>query len=510
MGAEGKITFLAAFATAACSFAPEPFVPPTVTALPTAFEQAPVIGEEERLSWWESFEDPVLSGLVEQAIDGNLQLDEAIARLEAAYARQNIAAAALWPNLSAQLEASEFDSARNTEARAPQSGQAATQDGSRQSQSGAAGGFSNYNPFLALSYELDFWGRRRNIAAAADARAAAALGDVRTATLSVIAATMRAYFDVIALEQRLDLVRQQIGLLEERSDLSEERFRRGLIDSFELYTLEEQLRVLQAAEPQLEAAFYEAQATLATLTGRYPAEIETFLVRQGPLVVSVPTEPIPAGLPSALLVQRPDVHAAWLRLEAERRLVGAERALLFPQVTLSAAAGLQAQEATALTLDNWYTSLVGQLTAPIFTGGRIRGQINAQEAEFAAAAAAYGDTVLTAFREVETSFKGYETSIERYRRLRDELEAAQASAEAELLRVRRGVGDYVSYLDAQRNFLQARDGVVQAQRALAEARLSVYRALGGTWTEKDLGSRGQDLLAEALGEEASDGPRGRP
>ncbi len=472
-----------------------------VAELPETYAKADREGVYRPLAWWESFEDPVLSAFVEEAIEENRDLRQAVARIAQARARSERAEAGLFPQASAGAEASYIETGSGVSQNRRPGGGSAAGGGQRlpagRGETGGPSAFEEYGGSLMFSYELDFWSRIRDGTRAADAELAATVGEARTVLLSVISETMLAYFDLVALEQRLDLTRGIIDILEERSSLTERRFRRGLADSFELYSIEEQLRVLQGLEPQLEARMFAARARLASLTANYPQEL---LERADRLVVRLPARPIEPGLPAELLIQRPDVRASWLRLEAARLRVGVARAQLFPQVTLSASAGTQAESIGGLS-EAWYASLVGSLTQPIFTGGRIRADISEAEARMAEAAAAYGQTVLTAMREAETALREHEASLTRYQRLREELRTANASADLERRRVERGVGTYVSYLDARRNALQARRDVVDAERALAEARLSVHRALGGVWTQEGLAARSDDLVAAVLGED---------
>ncbi|MGF1606463.1 MAG: efflux transporter outer membrane subunit [Rhodothalassiaceae bacterium] len=503
-----------AIGLAGCSFEPAAQRPAVTQALPEAFAQADAAGPYRPSGWWRSFQDPTLTALIDQAVQRNFQLEEAIARVEQAAAQRRVAGAGLIPDVTLDAQGQYQNQPADAFAGGFGSGGGGgmSGDGSGGVPPDATAGqdrisFDTYSSSLQLSYELDFWGRVRNSINAAEARLDASVGDLQTALLSVITNTIRAYLDIAALEQRLDLSRRIVGLLEDRAQLTERRYQRGLVDSFELYSIRGQLRRLQASLPQLENQIYAAQARLAVLIGSYPEDVVDRLGRAGPLRLRIPAEPIPPGLPPALLIQRPDVRAAWLRLEAQRRDVGVQRAALFPQVTLSGGGGLQGGSPQGLVDPNsWFANFIGNLTAPLFTGGRIRGQIAAAEAGLAAQGAAYARTVLTAFEEVETALKDHETALRRYRLLKQESRTAEASADLQLRRYREGTGSYLGFLDARRNFLEARREVVQAERGLAEARLSVHRALGGAWVEEDLTARGQALIKAALGEtEAGDG-----
>ena len=495
---------------AACSFEPDPVVPAPVQRLPADYAQAELGGRYEPLGWWRSYEDPVLDRLIARTLEGNLDLQEAIARVEQARARLRVERAGLFPDLSLEAEASRReraegvgdgrgDAAGSSQSGSPPGGTGGAAAGRTTQTDAARVSGDSYAVGPLLSYELDFWGRVRNAGRAAEARLGAAVGDVQTTLLSVVAETVRAYFDVVMLEQRLDLARRNVDILRERARLTEQRYLRGLVDSFELYAILGDLRARSAGLPELENRIHAAKARLAVLQGSYPERVDELLADRGRLAVRLSAGSVPPGLPSALLVQRPDVRAAWLRLQAQRFAVGARRAALFPEFTLSARGVVAAGSPAALDLADWQANLLAGLTAPLFQGGRLRGEVEAAEAGLAAEAAAYARAVVTAFREVESAFQEHETALERLRLLRRQVETGRASADLQLRRFRQGVGDYLAFLDARRNLLEARIAVVEAERDLAEARLSVHRALGGTWVEADMTPRGRWLVEAALG-----------
>ncbi len=503
IGAKGRLwLILPAIFLSACSLAPDRIVPERIEGAPDSFSHSEISGEYRPTSWWHAFEDPALNTLISNAVDENFSLREAIARVERARAAVDEADADRVPEVDIAADAQY----QNQPAGQFGAGFAGDQSGSRGgSQSGPAmesGRIETTRQSLALnaSYELDFWQRVANESDAAAADFEAARADLQTALLTVIAETIRAYFDVVAVDQRLDLAKRLSDLLNERYDLSEQRYLRGLIDSFELYAIVGQLRQAEASIPQLEQQLYAATARLAVLTGAYPSELEDMLRTAAPLTPELPLEPIAPGSPAAMLMQRPDLRAAWQQLEAQRFRVGVRRAALFPSVSLSAAIGLQNGTGVPGGLESWFANLAASILQPVFRGGEIRSRIDAAEAGLARQAAAFSQTALEAFEDVETALQNHGSALSRYRLLRDDLEAAQASADVQLRRYLRGVGDYLAWLDARRNFLEAKSELVVAERGVAEARIAVHRALGGTWVEADLTQRGQALIAASLGE----------
>lgn len=189
------------------------------------------------------------------------------------------------------------------------------------------------------------------------------------------------------------------------------------------------------------------------------------------------------GMPAELLTQRPDVAAAWERLEAARLRIGARRAERFPALRLTAATGTQGGSPSNVADfgTNWLLNLAANATAPIFDAGRISANIAAARATYDEAAAAYGKSVLNAWREVDLAVTDYEQQRLRYRLITAQLAEAQASVDLQAERYRAGVADYTAYLDALRALHQVEATLSSAGRDVALARLGLHRALGGDW-----------------------------
>jgi outer membrane protein TolC len=178
--------------------------------------------------------------------------------------------------------------------------------------------------------------------------------------------------------------------------------------------------------------------------------------------------------------------AAWRRMEAARFRIGARKAELYPSIRLNASAGLQTSSISDLfRVDQYFLNLLGGLTAPLLQGGRLRANASAAEAVFQQRAAVYVRTVLTAYSEVETSLQNLENQEERYDFLQQQRTSAQGSVDFQLRSLERGVGRYIEYLDARSNLVAVETNLASAERALAEARLGVHRALGGSWIVDD-------------------------
>ena len=254
----------------------------------------------------------------------------------------------------------------------------------------------------------------------------------------------------------------------------------------------------------LESRLEEAKGRLAVLLGRYAGSLDD-LLRDESAPATVLAR-VPADLTSELLEARPDVWAAWQRMEAARYRIGARKASLYPAIRLDASVGFQAGDVSSLfRADQYFLNLIGGLTQPLFQGGRLRANVGVAEAQFQALAANYVRTVLTAYKEVQASLVNLEKQSERYEFLSRQLESARGSLEFQRRSFERGVGDYLAYLDARQNLAGTETNLAAAERSLAEARLAVHRALGGAWVTDDDLNRTLEREYESMDEQLFSG-----
>lgn len=481
------ITVLPVLLVSACSLAPGPSVPAPVAAVPADFAEAARGGSYEPLEWWTAFDDPVLNTVIDTALASNFDLAEAVGRVQQARAQARIAKAAYFPSVSASGSVS----GQNTPANAGFGAQfqaLAGGDGQPPDSGAATPTFdridiTTYSVSADFAYELDFWGRVRNDARAAGSEWMASEADFQAARLGVLAQSITAYFQIVDLRRRVALSEETVGVLGERETLTETRYNRGLVSSFELYQVRQDLRTTQAALPQLESQLTEAEGRLAVLLGRYRRDLEGLLPDS--LAPELPESSVPPGIPAELLYQRPDVRAAFERMEGARFRIGARRADLLPSLSFSGSIGLQSSEADGLfNVDQWFRNLVANVTAPIFQGGRLRANLSGAHGQFNQLAAAYGRAVVTAVHEVEAALNQFANERRRFDFLTSQRADAQASMDLQAQRYASGVAGYTDYLDALRTMLNVESTLAGAGRDLALARLAVHRSLGGTWTQE--------------------------
>ena len=466
------------------NLAPEAAEP--VAALPDEYAGSETAGAYEPLEWWKSFADPVLDQVIETVLASNFDLAEAVARVGQARARERIVKAPAFPLLQPSADITDIDIPTNA-------GIAAQLDevGLGPDVYSDFGielpdrlKLTTYTLGVDFSYELDFWGRNRNDALAAGAQRSASEADFLTARMGVLAETVRTYLEIVDLRRQQKLAGENVEIFQQRESLAEFRYDRGRIDTLALYTARQNLRNAQAELPQIEALLADAEGRLWVLLGGYRSDLEEML--PDTLKPAAALEPVPAGIPADLLVQRPDVNAARKRMEAARYTVGARRADMFPSLSLYGSIGLQSTEGGEwFDPDQWFRNLSFNLLGPVLQGSRLRSNVDLAEARLDEAAAAYGRSVVTAVKEVEAALARLEASHRRHSLLASLAEEAEAENSLQEQRYVSGVGEYESFLTAAQNLLGAQSGLAAAERDLGYARLALHRALGGAWTARD-------------------------
>jgi len=465
--------FVISMSLSSCTMTPHMAAPDPESNLPETYDGVETqVKPAAFVNWWREFGDPLLNVLIDSAIVRNLDLRVASARVLQIQETYRISRSALYPGIQAGVDGNRQNTPTNT---------------------GATGRFSEsipnfpdrfdvttYSASLGLVYELDFWGKARAASRAAIGEFVATSADFQTAQIGVIAETISTYTEIRDRARQLELARENVELIGERAEITEDRYRRGLVTSFELYTVRQSRDDLRASLPVLESAHYEAITRLALLLGTVPVEIDG-LLKGTHNDLAIPGE-IPIGLPSDLLRSRPDIVASGARLESARQRIGVARAERFPSISLTASGGTQSSDLVDLvnTSQNFWL-FGGSLLAPVFNAGALNAGVRAAWAQYEQAAATYEKTVLIAFKEASSALVEHESQLQRLGAIRESLESASASADSQFRRYRRGIGDYLALLDARINELRARTNLSSALRAVTIARLGVHRSLAGAW-----------------------------
>ena len=471
--------------------APEPAVPVLASRalgdIPGQFSAQTVAGAYQPQEWWRAFGDPVLDEVVETVLASNLDIAQAVARVEQAREGALLAKAAIFPVIGARASVEDFSSPINAGLGAQ------LQDlGLDELLNEVAEGFtlpdrlglSTFALSADVAYEFDFWGRVRSERLAAGAGYLATESDLRAVRIGILAETIAAYYEIVDLRQRIALSHETVEVLVAREEVTALRYDRGLAESLDLYRVRQQLRETQEGLPQLEHLLAAAEARLAVLLGGYRAGLDAILTDA--LAPAPAADPVPAGIPADLLLQRPDVQAAGHRLDAAGYAIQARRAELLPSLSLSGSIGLMTSQIGSLfNVQQWFTNLAANLLEPVFDGGRRQTQVALAEARFNELAAVYGLTVVTAVNEVEAALVRLDSEDERHALLLSRQEEAQATLDLRSERYASGVGGYPDFLDALLALLNVESALAGVQRDLVLARLAVHRALGGAWVTPD-------------------------
>ena len=483
---------IAGLLISACTLAPRstPTVSEPVAELTDGSAGGDVAGSIERREWWKTFADPALNRVIEGVLASNFDLAGAVARIDQARARARIARAPLFPTLQPSTGVNEFDAPTNA-------GIGAQLDelGLGSGAGSTSGivlpdrlGLTTYTAAVEFAYEVDFWGRNRNDGLAAGAERLASESDYLTARMGVLAETVQTYLEIVNLRHQRRLAGEIAEIHGQRESLAASRYDRGLTDASGLHRARQEARNAQAELPQIEALLADAEGRLRVLLGDHRTDLAQMLPDS--LTQEEALKPVPPGIPTRLLVQRPDIIAAKQRMEAARYQVGARRADLAPRLSLYGSIGLQSTESSEwFNPEQWFRNLSMNLLGPVFQGARLRGNVALAQARLKAAVAAYGRSVVTAANEIEAALAGLAASRRRHSLLASLSKTALAETELQEQRYVSGVVDYEAYLTAAQAGLAAESLLAAAKRDLGYARLALHRALGGAWTADDLRAR---------------------
>ena len=412
--------------------------------------------------WWEVFGDPLLNRIVDEVLRQNLDIRQASAKiLELKYQ-------------VAQVRADRFP-AIGFQAQGQRQHQASATVGS----GGFIGGTTDsYNLSVPASFELDLWGK---LARAQEASEAALLQGEETrwtVAQSVVAEAVTLYLRIESLERRIQISRESLRNYQDSVTFVERRYKRGLASILDLRQARRTLAQAQAGLPLLLQELGAAQQALGVLLGRYP---ETEPPRKQPEDYYRDLAPVPPGLPSELLLRRPDIRAAEARLRSLNALIGVRKASRFPSISLTGSYGYSSSALGSMFQPDTAWNLAGSLVQPLFDAGRLKAAERAAEARYAQGVAEYEKTVLGAFAEVEKALLTRKEQIERREEIVRFLKEARATQRVAEARYVRGLVDYLAVLNAQQTRFKAEDDLVLVDFAILSNRVTLHRALGGGW-----------------------------
>ena len=334
---------------------------------------------------------------------------------------------------------------------------------------------TNYGVSLDVSWEIDLWGRLRNTARAALADLQASAADLRGAQLSIAGQTTKAWFAIAEAQQQIDLSSQTVQSFRSSAEQVRERFEAGIRPALDLRLALLNLSNAEAQLQQRRQQFDVATRQLELLLGQYADG-----VFDTPAQLPEITPVVPAGLPADLVARRPDLVAAERELTAFLVRADVARTDLLPGFSLTGSTGSATDGLRSLIDGNFGVwSLVGNVVAPLWQGGRLRAQVARAEARGAEALANYANAALTAYAEVETALSAEEFLAERERHLAESTLQARAAERLADERYRAGLETYITVLDSQRSAVNAEADLIAARRTRLENRVDLYLALGG-------------------------------
>jgi multidrug efflux system outer membrane protein len=414
------------------------------------------------LDWWRGFRSPELTDLMQEAQKVNLDIAAATARFIQADAQARITGAALLPNVNG--------TGSETYSRTSGSSASGLSIGGRE--------VVNYNASLSASYELDFWGKNRDAAQAAEETSVANRFDRDVIALTTLTTVANAYFQVLASQDRIRTAQRNIASATRILDAIKERFKAGTGTDLDVAQQETVLGNQKALIPPLRQTLAQNINALATLVSRPPESVRI----AGGSLNQISSPRVTPGLPSELLTQRPDIRRQEAQLASATANVGSARAQFFPSIQLTGQGGYQSSSLASLFQPHAaFFNMVGSLTQPIFDGGRILGNFEFTKARQDELLQTYRKTVVSAFADVDNALVAIRQTTERLRLQREVLASSRRAFELSEQQLRAGTADIVTVLNTQLTYFQAEDLLWQAQLARLLAIVSLYQALGGGW-----------------------------
>jgi multidrug efflux system outer membrane protein len=462
----------ALLAASACTLGPDYARPPV--AVPLAWRDPVQDSVAPDTAWWLSYGDPVLAQLVAEALRENRDIRIAATRVDEYLGRYGQTRAAQFPTVGVQGDST-----------------LAGRQRSSRITSGIPDGVSAesamYLAAVSASWELDLWGRLRRGTEAARADLLATEEARRGVVLSLVGQVVAGYLDLRTLDRRLAVARDTLVSRTESLRIFDLRFRGGVISELELSQSRSEYAQTLSSIPTLEAQIAQRENALCLLLGRNPGPIP-----RGRALDELAVPPIPAGLPSDLLLRRPDLRQAEQALVAANARIGAAQALYFPRITLTGLFGGASTELGDLFTGPARTwSYAATLAVPIFNAGAISGQVAQANAQQQGALLSYQQAIQSAFADVDSALTTSFKAREEVSALAQQVDALRRYARLARLRYDNGYTSYIEVLDSERSLFTAELNYASSQGAALSAVVDVYKAMGGGWI--DVADRGTPI-----------------
>jgi NodT family efflux transporter outer membrane factor (OMF) lipoprotein len=449
---------------AGCTVGPDYQAPPTKP--PAEWGEKADTGTADLSTWWTVFNDETLNRLVDLALRGNYDLRIAVQRLTEARAQLGVVTGALLPEIDLD--------GYHTNSRLSPNGQPFPLPSVYQ---------SRYHLSFDASWEIDVFGGARRAYEAASADYESWVENRRAVLVSLLGEVARNYVGLRGNQLLLAALRQNVVTARGTVEITQARLAAGVATTLDVARAEAQLASTEAALPEVEAAIKQSIHRLSVLIGHPPEGLSPELAPVAP----IPAAParVVVGLPSELLLRRPDVRQAERQLAAATANVGVAVAQLYPSFSLTGAFGLDSLgSADFFKWQSRAWSLGPTIRWPVFAGGRLRAQVAVQDARKEQALAAYEKAILVALEDVENALVDYLRQGERRSRLETAATANRRAVELADDLYRKGLTSFIDVLDAQRALYLSQAELARSQSQVTLDLVALYKALGGGWEAK--------------------------
>ena len=414
-------------------------------------------------AWWDQFNDPVLNDLIHSALKENKDVKIAAARVEEFIGRYGFTRSALFPQINIGAEGGMNQVTEKGAIAPPQENPA-----------------SYYQISLNGIWEIDLWGKLRRATEAARADLLSTEEAQRTVIMTLVTSVANSYVNLRDLDKQLEIARNTTNTRKESYDLFKLRFEGGVISELELNQVKSEYEQALSTIPQVQKTIAFQENALNLLLGRNPGPI-----LRGKTIDELTFPAVPAGLPSDILANRPDIRQAEQNLISANAQIGVAKALYFPSISLTGLFGFASRDLADLFTGpaktwNWAVPI----SAPIFTGGAIAGQVKAAEAVQQQTLQQYQKTIQSAFAEVEDSLIDQKRSREQLQAQASQVDSLRKYAQVARLRYENGYTSYIEVLDAERSLFNAELAYTQTQGVLFQALVNLYKAMGGGWIQE--------------------------
>jgi len=427
--------------------------------------------ERDIAEWWKVFQYPTLTSLVERAIEDNLDLELAEARIRLARAARRQALSGIGPTVSATGSFRRSSSFVTT----------TSPVGPGASESKTEEVISNqYEAGFDAIWELDVFGGVRRGVEAADADLQATVETRRDFLVTLVAEVARNYIDLRAFQERIKITQQNLKAQQHSAELTRQRFQAGFVSRLDVANADAQVATTSAQVPLLEALAQRAIYSLSVLLGREPAALMQELSVASEILATPPS--VPVGVPSELLRRRPDIRQAEAEIHAATARIGVAMADLFPRMTFSSSIGYRASDP-----DSWFDrisrfwSLGPSVSWRVFDTGRVRSNIEMRRALEEQSVISYQQTVLAALQEVENALISSAKEQGHREALAEAVAANRKAVELATKLYLEGQTDFLNVLSAQRSLYLSEDALAQSTRMISTNLVALYKALGGGW-----------------------------